>query len=267
MFLVAILLITGCENENKLNYELKEIEKEIKDLNKGDFNVALIYSLLDETFTSSLEDEYDYKYFGLTNELVETAIMKINKKTKNMYLIIKPNKGKKELIKTKLAEYFKKEVSDAKGETKKLLENKLEKEYEGYLIYVVSNDNEKIFKTMKTSTSLLFNNIVTASDEEVEKLFNIKLDDLEEHLIAYPSFIVNANGYFIVKPVSGKKETVKKVIDEYMEKQESQWSSYLQDQYQMVKNRKEVELGNYLIYIISEDNDKVLDVIKANAKE
>ena len=51
-----------------------------------------------------------------------------------------------------------------------------------------------------------------------------------------------------------------------MEKLEQQWQTYLPDQYELVKNRLEKEYGEYLIYIISTDNDLVFKEIKQHKK-
>ena len=51
-----------------------------------------------------------------------------------------------------------------------------------------------------------------------------------------------------------------------MDNLEEQWSTYLPDQYELVENRLEEEYGEYLIYIISNDNELVLKTIK-NCKE
>ena len=67
----------------------------------------------------------------------------------------------------------------------------------------------------------------------------------------------------VVKPAEGKYETVRSGLDEYIKKQEELWNTYLPDQYELVKNRLVVEEGDYLIYIISEDNNSVLEAIKS----
>ena len=49
-----------------------------------------------------------------------------------------------------------------------------------------------------------------------------------------------------------------------MKKLETQWETYLPDQYELVKNRKEVKIGDYLVYIVSNNNDLVFDTISKN---
>ena len=47
---------------------------------------------------------------------------------------------------------------------------------------------------------------------------------------------------------------------------EKTWSTYLPDQYDIVKNRMEKEAGDYLIYIATADNQKVYDAIMSSTK-
>ena len=48
----------------------------------------------------------------------------------------------------------------------------------------------------------------------------------------------------------------------YMKKLEDQWSNYLPDQFELVEDRLVEEYNGYLIYIVSSDNEKALEVIK-----
>lgn len=61
-----------------------------------------------------------------------------------------------------------------------------------------------------------------------------------------------------------KKDVVKEKLDTYMTNLEEQWKTYLPDQYELVKNRLVKEYGDYLIYIVSSDNEAVFNEIKAN---
>lgn len=70
----------------------------------------------------------------------------------NMYLIVKPAEGKHDLVKEALDTYMEngeKEGANYLPDQKELFENRLEKTYSGYLIYIVSSDNEKVYNTIK----------------------------------------------------------------------------------------------------------------------
>ena len=66
----------------------------------------------------------------------------------------------------------------------------------------------------------------------------------------------------VVKPAEGKKDKVKEALDNYFKTEEQKWSTYLPAEYEIIKNRKYEEIGDYLVYIVSTDNDKVLETIK-----
>lgn len=261
ILLVTMLLLTGCGNKN-VDLDLNKISQELDNLYSDSFYLQGVSSLIDEkNYFEGLEDVYEYDFkevFGLEASNIEEYQVRINKSNNTMYLILKPLENK-DKIKSEMDAYFKSIES-----TNTQVKNKLETEYEGYLIYIVSNDNNKVLETIKSSKSPVFNNLVPVQDEMVENTLGIKKDTYSEILMKVPMMIVQSNMYIIVKPENGKKDDVKKAIDQYMTNLEEQWKTYLPDQYELVKNRKYEEYGGYLIYIVSSDNDKVLDTIKKN---
>ena len=99
-----------------------------------------------------------------------------------------------------------------------------------------------------------------------EEPYNVNTDNFEEALFETSLMNVHASMYIVIKPKEGKKEEVKKDMKNFMEKYSENWSTYLPDQYEMVKNRLETNVGDYLVYVVSEDNNAVLEAIK-NAKK
>ena len=45
---------------------------------------------------------------------------------------------------------------------------------------------------------------------------------------------------------------------------ENQWEHYIPEQYELVKNRKVEKIGDYLVYIVSTDNNLVFNTIQNN---
>ena len=70
--------------------------------------------------------------------------------------------------------------------------------------------------------------------------------------------------YMIVKPAEGKEEVIKTALDEHMTRLETTYEFYIPGQFELVKNRKVEKIGEYLIYIVSTDNDLVFNTIKNN---
>ena len=262
ILLVAMLLLTGCGNKN-VDLDLNKISQELDNLYSDSFYIQGVSSLIDEkNYFEELEDVYEYDFkevFGLTSTNIgDDYAVRINKSNNTMYLILKPLENK-DKIKEEMNTYFKSIES-----SNDLVKSRLETEYEGYLIYIVSNDNDKVLETIKSSKSPVFNNLVPVQDEMIESTLGIKKDTYSEILMKVPMMIIQSNMYIIIKPEDGKKDDVKKAIDQYMTNLEEQWKTYLPDQYELVKNRKYEEYGGYLIYIVSSDNDKVLETIKKN---
>ncbi len=85
---------------------------------------------------------------------------------------------------------------------------------------------------------------------------------LDEYVIYLPSAVVDASMYIIAKPKEGESSVVKYQIKDLFEKYYNAYNGYYPKQAKLIENRMEKELNGYLIYIVSEDNDKVYNKIK-----
>ena len=82
--------------------------------------------------------------------------------------------------------------------------------------------------------------------------FGIDPADLEAYISKTPMMNTNATEFFIAKVKDGKMDAVKAAIQARQASLENQWSTYLPDQYEMVKNYKLTTNGNYIFFAISE---------------
>ena len=82
--------------------------------------------------------------------------------------------------------------------------------------------------------------------------FGIDPADLEAYISKTPMMNVNATEFFIAKVKDGKMDTVKAAIQARQASLENQWSTYLPDQYEMVKNYKLTVNGSYIFFAIGE---------------
>ncbi len=72
----------------------------------------------------------------------------------SMYLIVKPSDDDKSIVKYQVNELFSKYFNAYNNyypKEAKMITDRLEKEYEGYLIYIVSYNNEKVYQAIKDS--------------------------------------------------------------------------------------------------------------------
>lgn len=107
---------------------------------------------------------------------------------------------------------------------------------------------------------------IRASDEDMKNVIGIDPADLDAYIVDMPMMIVQSTELMILLPKDGKMDTVKAAVAEYMSSLETQWSTYLPDQYELVVNRVEKEVDGYYIVVIAEDAetlaDKLVELIK-----
>lgn len=271
--LVSLLCfsVTGCGNSN-VKLDLNKVKTDVYALTEDQFNLSQVYYNVGDPDQDPLFDDiYDLYDFDLEmsmninkDNIEQMSGARENDESRvEMYLVLKPVEGKKDVLKNELDAYFSNLKLNASEENKALLDKMIYEEYEGCLIYIVSSRSEQILKRIKESKSPIYGMLVDLDDETLESLLGVKKDDVEEYTIAVP-MITQSSTFMVVKPKKGKKSAVKKTIDEYFEKQEEQWKTYLPDQYDIIKNRTYKEIGDYLVYVASVDNDKVIKAIEAN---
>lgn len=158
-------------------------------------------------------------------------------------------------LKTELDAFFSK-FADVKKE-----------EYNGYLVYIASTDNEAAYKVFTDNAyTPVMGGVMYLTAEDLEYLLGIKADMVEEFAVAYPTFMTSASQVIILKPAEGKAEEVDQLMTTYMTNLQAQWDMYLPDQAELVKNNLSSKLGDYMYYIVSTDNEAVLEAIESCAK-
>lgn len=252
----SLVLITGCGNSNKeVTLNLDTIAETLNVLNDGEFSLPLVNTDEMESYESTLNYIYDFEYedkFKLDTSLVDTdnTSIKYNEETKELLAIITPKEGSEDEVKKTMESFC------------SSLDNCSVTSFKDYIVYVSSNDNDKVIENVKNTATPIFNSMMELDNEMFESTTKINLDDVEEYVMSVPMMMTSSSSYIIIKPVEGSEETVKNLMEEYMESLETTWEMYLPDQYELVKNRLVEEYGDYLIYIISTDNELVINKIK-----
>ena len=246
------LILTGCGN---VNLDLVKVSENLDNLTTDNFDLftAVENIEMNSSYFGELISVYDYDLedMGINNEIVENMAFRLDSESNPAYIIIKPVDEKKEELKKQVDKYL--------ASFNNL--NKLESEHEGYLIYLFSDKNEEILKTIKNSKKKVFGMLINVENSDLEALTGVDPDDLDEFLVKN-SVMTQSSSYYILKPKEGKEDKVEDAMEDYMDNLEEQWETYLPDQYELVKNRLEEEYGDYLIYIISNDNQLVYKTIK-----
>ncbi len=126
-----------------------------------------------------------------------------------------------------------------------------------------SLDLEKV-KTDITALEM-FPMSMELDDETLKTAYGVDPELLEQRYIVVSMMNVKSSMLWLLLPKEGKAEEVKTAMDSYLAGYEDLWNNYLPDQAELVNNRLETEIetkeGTWLLYCISEDNDKVLETI------
>jgi len=154
VLLVAVLLV-GCE---------KEEEKETnvaKTLNKEEVKEKvgkLTFSDSEFTFTEdkSFNNSDAIKVYGVDTSLMEDTVYYIASDIvdPSMFIVAKVSDDNEAVFKYQIKDMFEKYYNAYNNyypKEAKMINDRLEKEYEGYLIYVVSYDNNSVYQAIVDS--------------------------------------------------------------------------------------------------------------------
>mgnify|MGYP001623762966 CR=1 FL=1 len=110
------------------------------------------------------------------------------------------------------------------------------------------------------SNSAPFNELSTMdiTIDLLSSVYGINTENVENAIGKMPMMNVQASMYLLIQAKEGTVETVKSELDQYATKYEEQWSTYLPEQYELVKNRKTGIVGN-TVYLIIAENAETLE--------
>lgn len=99
------------------------------------------------------------------------------------------------------------------------------------------------------------------SAEEVNTVYNVDVDKLEDYTIRIPLMNTKAHQIAILKVKDSKDVTeIEDLLKQRAETVQKQFERYLADQYEIAKNYKIVTKGNYVIMVISDQADELLNI-------
>lgn len=131
------------------------------------------------------------------------------------------------------------------------------------IILAGCNKSASTLDIKKASTSLdeKYQNMALMSDKELEGIYNQDTTLMEEYIIK-SSENQNGNFYALIKVKPENKDKVKNNMDEMFSILENQSSLYSPEAVNLIKNKLATSVGDYLIYIVSENNEKMYNVVK-----
>ena len=92
----------------------------------------------------------------------------------------------------------------------------------------------------------------------------LDLSGLTDFYVGTPMMMVHASEVAIFKPTdAAAAKSVKAAIDARVESLNNVWSTYLPDQYALVEDHRVVEAGDYIIFVVAADADRIVKQFKA----
>lgn len=119
----------------------------------------------------------------------------------------------------------------------------------------INEISEKIKQTTDMS------NMKEGDSTKLKKLYDISPDDVEEFKLYTASSYLKADEIAIIKVKdSNNVPNIEDKISKRIEKQATSFKDYLPDEYFLVEKNVLKTNGNYILFIISKDSEKIEDV-------
>ena len=126
-----------------------------------------------------------------------------------------------------------------------------------------ANNNVTNLDMNKASNSLdsKYQNMQSVNKDELEVIYGLDLSKIDEYIIKSSS---SANGdfYAIVKVKDENKKEVQDKMNNMFKILENQSNLYSPEAVSKLKNKLSTSVGNYLIYIVSNDNNAYYEIVK-----
>lgn len=106
-----------------------------------------------------------------------------------------------------------------------------------------------------------YTNMSDMNTNELEIIYGLDVSFVEEYKIK-SSILANGNFYAILKVSDKNKNKVKEQMQNMFSILEKQSNLYSPDAVKLIKNHLETSIGNYLIYIVSENNNEYYEIVK-----
>lgn len=150
LIIMCVIIMTGCSEKEENNKNSKLNMEEIKE-NLSNITIASKEDKVKPFSNQENINDLDLiNGYGIDVELLEEYIIYISSSVEDpsMYMVLKPIKEKTSIVKYQVDDMFDKYLNAYKGyypEAATVIEDKMEKEYNDYLIYIVSLDNQKVY--------------------------------------------------------------------------------------------------------------------------
>ena len=126
----------------------------------------------------------------------------------------------------------------------------------------ISISLDELDKKIEQSNEFEFSKMNAIIDDEASAKFLIDKSKIKNIIGREPIVHTKSGMYVIIETDSDNIQDVKLALESYGSEYEEEWKTYLPDQYELVKNREIGVKGNYVYMIVSENPEKILELIK-----
>lgn len=137
----------------------------------------------------------------------------------------------------------------------------------GLLLAACSNDEPAVVEPTLTANEMVDEMLakveqpmmVEVTGEQVQEIYNIDPEKLEDYAIRIPMMNVKTNEIAILKVKDAADvPAVEEAVKQRATTVQQQFETYLPDQYENAKNYKLVTKGNYVLFVISDQADELV---------
>lgn len=115
--------------------------------------------------------------------------------------------------------------------------------------------------------SVDFSNMVELDEDRFERIYGVDLNKIEDFFIYVPSSNISASEVAVIKVKdSSDVDYIKDKINMRVEKQAKSFKDYLPEEYYLIDNHILKSKGDYILFVISEDADKIEEIFDNSFK-
>lgn len=242
LFLFLIFLLVGC-NEQKENLNIYELSKEMDQIESNSINIE---KAIVKVGNEVLEDEL-IDVSSDISKLIDLSKLKqyIFYQNEENYVFIYETEDTNisNVMKSYFEDTLKKQITPSLREQ---IVNRIEYKYEDFYIYIVSNNKNKILEKILETKVLLFDNTSSIKDDAIEEKFGVKL---ENAVVRWSTKLNQQYGYILI---NNPAIEIEKKLDDY----------FVNNKNDLTGSLLKLNKDNNLIYVVSQDNNKVLEIIE-----
>lgn len=122
---------------------------------------------------------------------------------------------------------------------------------------VADVDLDQVWARMEEELSGQIPQMMEVEEEQMLQLYGLSEDDLEDYELHMSMMNVQADEVFLAKVKPGRMDAVREGIESRAKALDEQWATYLPEQHELVKNYILEEKGDYVVFLIGTQADKM----------